>query len=51
MEDILYFVDEYFHAFAWFLSGISSMPLLWIMVAALAVYAIICLTWSLILDD
>lgn len=51
MDPVLNGVNAYFHAFAWFISAVSDLHLLWYMVAALAVYAIICLTWSLILDD
>lgn len=51
MQTIIDGVGVYFQAFAWFISAVSNMPLLWYMIAALTVYCIICLTWSLILDD
>lgn len=41
----------FFLVFTAFLKGIATLHLFWLMVAALACYAVVCLAWSLILDD
>lgn len=41
----------FFLVFTAFFKGLSTLPLFWLMVAGLACYAVVCLVWSLILDD
>lgn len=41
----------FFLVFTAFFRGLASLQLFWLMVVALACYAIVCLVWSLILDD
>lgn len=41
----------FFLVFTAFFKGLATLSLFWLMVAALACYAVVCLVWSLILDD
>lgn len=41
----------FFLVFTAFFRGLATLPLFWLMVVALACYAVVCLVWSLILDD
>lgn len=41
----------FFLVFTRFFQGLTDLQFFWLMVSALACYAVVCLVWSLILDD
>lgn len=46
-----FFAEQFFSLFIAVLRKLSGFVPFWLMVCALVVYAVVCLVWSLILDD
>ena len=46
-----FFADQFFSLFVAVLRKLGGFVPFWLMVCALTVYAVVCLVWSLILDD
>lgn len=51
VETFSFFVKAFFDLFIAILQKLSGFIPFWLMVCALTVYAVVCLVWSLILDD
>lgn len=51
MEEYTIALFRFFNLFKDFIQALVQFPLYWIMAGALCCYAVVCLCWSLILDD